>query len=136
MDHHAQPVPPIYQPEVAARYIVAAALDGRRGKVIGSWNKLLVAAGSLFPGLGNQYAALGAWDSQLTSKPVSPSQPVNLYQPADADADAGAHGVFNDRAGGFWDPAFLKTLPRTARTFGTAVGRTIAEKRRLPASRR
>ena len=34
----------------------------RRAKVVGSWNKLLVAAGSIFPGLGNQYAALGAWE--------------------------------------------------------------------------
>jgi NAD(P)-dependent dehydrogenase (short-subunit alcohol dehydrogenase family) len=130
MDRHAQPVPPIYQPEVAARYIVAAALDGRRAKVIGSWNKLLVAAGSLFPGFGNQYASRAAWDAQLTSEPVSPSQPVNLYEPADARADAGAHGAFDDRAGGFWDPSFLKTLPQTASTFTAALGRTIAEKRR------
>lgn len=136
MEHHAQPVPPIYQPEVAARYIVAAAVDGRRAKVIGSWNKLLVAAGSICPGLANQYAALGAWDAQLTSQPVSPTQRVNLYHSADADADAGAHGIFDDRAGGFWDPAFLRTLPRTARTFTTAAVRTIAEKRRRLASSR
>ena len=92
-------MPPIYQPEVAARYIVDAAVDGRRAKVIGSWNKLLVAAGSICPGLANQYAALGAWDAQLTSQPVSPTQRVNLYHSADADADAGAHGIFDDRAG-------------------------------------
>ena len=44
MDRHPQPVPPIYQPEIPAKFIVQAALDGRRSKVIGSWNKLLVAA--------------------------------------------------------------------------------------------
>jgi NAD(P)-dependent dehydrogenase (short-subunit alcohol dehydrogenase family) len=130
LDRHAQPVPPIYQPEVPAKYIVAAALDGRRGKVVGSWNKVLVATGSIFPGLGNQYAALGAWDSQLMSEPVSRQQPVNLYEAADADQDAGAHGIFDGQAGGFLDPSFLKSLPLTAKTFVTALARTIGEKPR------
>ena len=72
---HPQPVPPIYQPELIAKFILEAALSGRREKVIGSWNKLLVLAGRLFPGLGNQYAAIGAWDTQLTSEPISPGPP-------------------------------------------------------------
>ena len=69
LDRHPQPVPPIYQPEVAARSIVEVARNGRRTKVVGAWNKLLVVAGSLFPGLGNTYAASGAWDTQLTDLP-------------------------------------------------------------------
>ena len=128
LDRHPQPVPPIYQPEVPARYIVRAALDGRRSKVVGSWNKLPVAAGSVFPGLGNQYAALGAWQSQLTNQPVAADRPMNLYEPADAAEDHGAHGIFDQQAGGFWDPSFLKSLPQTAKTFGDALGRTAAEK--------
>ena len=130
MDNHPQPVPPIYQPEIPAKAILAAAIDGRRSKVVGSWNKLLVAAGSLFPGLGNQYAAIGAWDSQLTSQPLSPDRPVNLWEPADSERDAGAHGIFGEEAGGFLDPSFLKTMPHTAVLFGKAVVRTVAEKRR------
>ncbi|MGH9029804.1 MAG: SDR family oxidoreductase [Acidimicrobiales bacterium] len=130
LDRHPKPVPPIYQPEIPAKFILEAALDGRRSKVVGSWNKLLVMAGSLFPGFGNQYAALGAWDSQLTGRPVSPDRPVNLYQPADADEDHGAHGAFDDQASGFLDPSFLKTLPKTAWTFMTALQRTASEKRR------
>lgn len=130
MDRHPQPVPPIYQPEIPAKAILEAAIGGRRSKVVGSWNKLLVAAGSLFPGLANQYAAMGAWDSQLTSQPVSPGRPVNLWQPADSDRDAGAHGIFDDEAGGFLDPSFLETMPHTAVLFGKAVARTVAEKRR------
>lgn len=130
LDHHPQPVPPIYQPELCARCIVDAAIDGRRAKVIGSWNKLLVAAGSIFPGLGNQYAALGAWDTQLTGQEVDPDRPVNLYKPADDERDAGAHGIFDSKAGGFFDPSFLKSLPKTARTFATAVKRTAEEKKR------
>ena len=134
MGKHPQPVPPIYQPEIPARFIVEAALDGRRSKIVGSWNKMLVAAGSVFPGLGNQYAALGAWSSQLTSQPASADSPVNLWEPADADKDAGAHGMFDDEAGGFLDPSFLKTLPHTAKLFGKAVARTVAEKRRRAAA--
>jgi NAD(P)-dependent dehydrogenase (short-subunit alcohol dehydrogenase family) len=130
LNRHPQPVPPIYQPELIAKFILEAALTGRREKVIGSWNKLLVLAGRLFPGLGNQYAAIGAWSTQLTSDPISPDRPVNLYEPADADQDHGAHGSFDDKAGGFLDPSFLKSVPATVRKFATALARDIAGKRR------
>ncbi len=81
---HPQPVPPIYQPEVPAKAIVDVALDGRRSKIVGSWNKLLVAAGSVFPGYANQYASIAAWDSQLTDQPISPDRANNLGRPVDA----------------------------------------------------
>jgi len=129
MSHHPMPVPPIYQPEVPAKFIVDTALDGRRDKVIGSWNKLLVVAASLFPGLGNHYAAIGAWEAQLTSEAVSPDRPVNLYEPADHHTDHGARGSFSDKAGGFMDPSFLKSLPKTAKTFGQAVVNTVRYKK-------
>ncbi len=128
LDRHPQPVPPIYQPEVCARFILQTALDGRRDKVIGSWNKLLVMAGQLFPGLGNQYASIGAWGSQLTDQPIGPDRPDNLRSPADADKDAGAHGIFGDKAGGFLDPSFLKSMPTTAANFAKAMGRLSREK--------
>jgi NAD(P)-dependent dehydrogenase (short-subunit alcohol dehydrogenase family) len=99
LPHHPQPVPPIYQPEVAARAIVETALDGKRSRVLGSWNKLLVGAGSVFPGFANHYAALAAWDTQFTSEEISPRRPVNLYRPVDEDGDAGAHGQFDRKAG-------------------------------------
>jgi NAD(P)-dependent dehydrogenase (short-subunit alcohol dehydrogenase family) len=129
LDRHPQPVPPIYQPEVPARYIVDAALDGRRAKIVGSWNKMLVLMDSLFPGLGNQYAAIGAWDTQLTDQPVAAGRPSNLEHAADTDADAGAHGIFDHKAGGVLDPSFLRTLPATAVTFARAMGRTVQDVR-------
>lgn len=130
LDRHPQPVPPIYQPELIAKFILETALTGRREKVIGSWNKVLVLAGRMFPGLGNQYASLGAWSTQLTSEHVSADRPVNLYQPVDADKDHGAHGQFGHMAGGFLDPSYLKTLPTTAKTFAVALARDLAGKRR------
>ena len=130
LDRHPQPVPPIYQPEIPARFILEAALTGRRTKVVGVWNKLLVAAGSLFPGLGNNYAALGAWDTQLTDLPVSPQRKANLHLPVDTGEDHGAHGIFDDRAGGLFDPTFVRSLPDVAHTFWAALGRTARAKTR------
>lgn len=130
MDRHPQPVPPIYQPEVPARFILDAARNGRRAKVVGAWNKMLVIAGSVFPGLGNHYAALGAWDSQLTSDPISPTRKANLHLPVDITRDHGAHGAFDDRAGGLLDPSFLRSLGDVARTFFVACRKTAAAKGR------
>ncbi len=130
MSRHPQPVPPIYQPELAAHRIVQVVHDGRRDSVLGSWNKLLVAAGKLFPGLGNQYAAIGAWDTQLIDQHVDPDRPIDLWDPVDVDDDHGAHGSFDDKAGGFLDPSFLSSLPNTARTFVQATGRLAREKYR------
>jgi NAD(P)-dependent dehydrogenase (short-subunit alcohol dehydrogenase family) len=128
-DVHPQPAPPIYQPEIPAKFIVEVALDGRRDKIIGSWNKILVFVAQLVPGFGNQYAAIGAWESQLTSQKVSPDRPSNLYQPADVDTDHGAHGEFDHDARGFFTPSFLKTLPQTAVKAGKAASSAIREKR-------
>jgi NAD(P)-dependent dehydrogenase (short-subunit alcohol dehydrogenase family) len=130
LDHHPQPVPPIYQPELIAKFILEAGLTGRREKVIGSWNKLLVLAGRMFPGLGNQYASLGAWSTQITDQPIPADRPANLYHPVDAGDDHGAHGGFDHMAGGFLDPSYLRTLPVTAKTFVVALGRNLAGKRR------
>jgi short-subunit dehydrogenase len=127
LDRHPQPVPPIYQPEVAAHWIAKAAEDGRPGKVIGSWNKALVAAGQMAPSFGTHYAARGAWASQLTEEPVAPDRPDNLWHPADDSCDAGSHGIFGDRAGGFKDPSFLKTLPRAFRQFARAAAGDLGE---------
>ena len=106
------------------------ALDGRRDKVIGSWNKMLVAIAKIAPGLANQYAAIGAWDSQLTSQPISPDRPSNLHHPIDTDTDHGAHGEFDHDADGFLTPSFLKTLPQMGLTFTKAMAHTIQDKRR------
>jgi short-subunit dehydrogenase len=130
LGRHPQPVPPIYQPEVPAGHILRVALDGRRATVVGSWNRLLVSLGSLFPGLANHYAALGAWGSQLTREPIGPGRPANLYDPVDAENDAGSHGDFDDQAGGFFDPTFLRSLPRTATTFVRAVAGNARDRRR------
>jgi NAD(P)-dependent dehydrogenase (short-subunit alcohol dehydrogenase family) len=124
----AMPVPPIYQPEVAARAIVDTALDGRRERIVGSWNRLLVYLATRAPSFANHFAAIAAWESQLTPCPAHPDDPVNLRAPVDEHRDFGAHGPFDDRAGGFLDPSYLESLPATARKFVVALGATTAEK--------
>jgi short-subunit dehydrogenase len=114
---HPQPVAPIYQPEQCAKAIVEAALSGRREKILGSWNKLLVWASRATPGLGNQFAARGAWEEQLSDRPLQPGRPVNLYDSADASRDFGAHGTFDAKAHGFLSPSFLVTVPKAAKNF-------------------
>lgn len=128
---HPQPVPPIYQPEIPARAIVAAAIDGRRSSVVGSWNKLLVVAGQLFPGFANQYASVGAWSSQLADWAVGPERRSNLRRPVDDTSDHGSHGSFDAVAGGFTDPSFLRSLPGTVNTFAQAVRQTVHERQAL-----
>jgi NAD(P)-dependent dehydrogenase (short-subunit alcohol dehydrogenase family) len=124
-DRHPQPVAPIYQPELVARRIVGAALNPRKDVVVGSWNKLLVTAGRLFPRFANEYAAIAAWESQLTDQPIDPDRPANLDRPLDDVKDAGPHGIFDSRANGVLDPSFLASLPQTARNFAKAFTRTF-----------
>ncbi len=122
---HPQPVPPIYDPEVAARHVVAAALDGRRSKVLGAWNKVIVAGGKVAPSVISHFAALSAVAGQQTDDPVRPDRPSNLWSAADDGRDHGAHGAFSDRQGGFLDPSFLASLPKTATDVGTAVADAV-----------
>ena len=91
---------------------------------------MLVVAGSILPGLGNQYAAIGAWDTQLAKEAIRSDRADNLRRPADQDRDHGSHGAFDDQAGGFLDPAFLRTLPVTVKTFAAAAANTVRDRKR------
>ncbi|MFP5376682.1 MAG: SDR family oxidoreductase [Acidimicrobiia bacterium] len=143
LPRHPQPVPPIYQPEVCAEFIVEAALGGRRAKVVGSWNKLIVAGAKLAPGVLSHYAAKSGVSSQQTGEAPRADRPSNLFEPADAGDDPGARGTFGDRAGGVLDRQFLRSLPETGRHLAAAATATAREelarrgrRRRRPAARR
>jgi short-subunit dehydrogenase len=127
LDKHPKPVPPIYQPEVAADRIVSCALDGSSVKVLGAWNRLVVAAASVTPGIAQHFAALAGVKSQLTDIPVQPDRPSNLRVPADEDVDRGSHGIFDECAGGVLDRHFLETVPQTARQLGMAIRDDLRE---------
>jgi NAD(P)-dependent dehydrogenase (short-subunit alcohol dehydrogenase family) len=99
LPRHAQPVPPIYQPEVAARAVVHAADNpGRREYWVGATTAATLAANAVAPGLLDRYLGRTGFDSQQTPQPRDPDAPENLWEPADADRDFGAHGAFDDRS--------------------------------------
>jgi NAD(P)-dependent dehydrogenase (short-subunit alcohol dehydrogenase family) len=95
----AQPVPPIFQPEVAADAIHWAAHHRRRELWVGSTTAAVIVGNRLLPGIGDRYLARTGYDSQQTSEPEDPNRPDNLWQPVDGDhGDRGAHGTFDTRA--------------------------------------
>jgi NAD(P)-dependent dehydrogenase (short-subunit alcohol dehydrogenase family) len=95
----AQPVPPIYQPEVAARAVVHAADHPRRREYwVGGSTAATLIANSIAPGILDRYLAATGYRSQQTDELKDPGQPANLWQPADGAGgpDYGAHGRFDD----------------------------------------
>lgn len=108
---HPQPVPPIYQPEVAARAIADAIDDAPRQRLLGTWNWMLVKLSQWMPGVGDHYLARTGVDSQKTDIEIADDRPDDLFHPLDADEDFGSHGIFDERVGGVLQPAFLKTVP-------------------------
>jgi len=101
LPRHPQPVPPIYQPEVAARTVVHAAdHPGRKQRYVGASTLATVWANRLAPALLDRYLARTGFDAQQTAEPARPDQPENLWQPADDQAghDFGAHGIFDDES--------------------------------------
>jgi len=96
--HKAQPVPPIYQPEVIARTVVHAAEHPRRREYwVGETTALTLLANAVAPGLLDRYLAKTGFASQQTEEPNSETT-GNLWEPKDRDHDHGAHGRFDDRS--------------------------------------
>jgi len=97
----AQPVPPIYQPEGAARAIVYAADHPRRREYwVGASTVATLMANAVVPGLLDRYLGRTGFASQQTGKPKPPDQSANLWEPADGPDghDYCAHGAFDERA--------------------------------------
>ncbi|HVL77276.1 MAG TPA: SDR family oxidoreductase [Noviherbaspirillum sp.] len=92
-DRRPQPVPPIYQPEVAADAIVWAAERRRREVWVGSNAFKAIVGQRLFPGMLDRMMASQAWDGQLDDEPLPRERADNLYTPV--QRDYGAHGRFD-----------------------------------------
>jgi short-subunit dehydrogenase len=97
----AQPVPPIYQPEVAAR-AVAHAIDHprRREYWVGATTVGTLVANAVAPGLLDRYLARTGISSQQSPEPEDPDRPDYLYDPVDDGRDHGAHGRFDSQSHG------------------------------------
>jgi NAD(P)-dependent dehydrogenase (short-subunit alcohol dehydrogenase family) len=96
----AQPVPPIFQPEVAARAIYYAAHHPeRREYYVGFSTVKAIFGNKLVPSFADHYLARNGYDSQQHDGPENPNRPNNLWQPV--PGDHGAHGTFDERASSF-----------------------------------
>jgi NAD(P)-dependent dehydrogenase (short-subunit alcohol dehydrogenase family) len=130
-----QPVPPIYQPEVAARAVVwAAQHPARREHWVGASTVATLVAEKLVPGLLDRYLARTGYDAQQTVEAADGSRPANLWQPG--EADAGAHGRFDDRAHSRSPAAWASRHRRWVVSAGLALTAVAGRAgRRRPASR-
>jgi hypothetical protein len=120
LPYKAQPVPPIYQPEVAAAAIVWAAHHPRRELYVG-WSTVKAIIGNkLAPWLGDWYLARTGYTAQQTEEPAAPNRRDNLWAPL--PGDHGAHGTFDTRA----QDASLQLWVRTHRGWLALAGLGMA----------
>jgi short-subunit dehydrogenase len=94
MPRHPQPMPPIFQPEVAARAIVWVSRHPRRELCVGLPTALAIWGNKFIPGVLDRRLGTSGFDSQQTNEPVSHDRPDNLFEPL--PGDRGAHGSFGD----------------------------------------
>jgi NAD(P)-dependent dehydrogenase (short-subunit alcohol dehydrogenase family) len=93
---HPQPVPPIFQPEVAAEGVYWAAHHRRRELDVGSSTVKAIFGNRLSPRFADWYLARTGFKSQqVQGHPVS-GRRDNLYEPV--PEDAATRGIFGDQA--------------------------------------
>ncbi|NDV00308.1 SDR family oxidoreductase [Pseudoroseicyclus tamaricis] len=95
--HRAQPVPPIFEPEVIADAIHHAAFHPRREYWLGFSAAKAIVADKVAPALADRYLAATGYSGQLTDA-AERDRPDNLYE--SVPGDVGARGRFSDRASG------------------------------------
>lgn len=120
LDRRPQPVPPIYQPEVAADAIVWAARHDRRELFVGPPTLKTVLAEKLAPRLVDRYLGRTGYGSQLSDQPAESGGEGNLWEPV--EGDRGARGPYGDRA----RESSLQLWATTHRRLLGAVGGALA----------
>jgi NAD(P)-dependent dehydrogenase (short-subunit alcohol dehydrogenase family) len=109
LPRQTMPVPPFYQPEVAADAIHFAAHSRRRQVYVGMPTVINVLGERFAPWLLDRYLARSGYESQITEHELDPDGHDNLFDPV--EEDRGAHGPFDERAHGF-SPQFALTRHR------------------------
>jgi short-subunit dehydrogenase len=115
MPRTPRPVPPVFQPEVAAQAIVWAAHHRRRELFVGGPTTQAIWLNKFVPGLLDRYLARFGYASQMSPDDVSADRPDNLYAPV--RGDRGAHGRFDAES----RPASVELWLSTHRTLGMIV---------------
>lgn len=126
MPRHPQPVPPIYQPEIAADAIVWAAYHKRREVYVGFPTVKAIFGNKLMPGFLDRYLARNGYEAQQTTTPVPPERADNLFTPV--PGDYGAHGIFDSKAQA-WSPQLWVTKNRNWLLLAAGFGALILRRR-------
>jgi short-subunit dehydrogenase len=121
MQRHPMPVPPIFEPEVAARAVYWAAHHRRREIYVGFPTVYTILGNKAAPWLAERYLAKNAVDGQQTDQPYDGERAANLFEPVDDDRDEGAHGSFDKQAHARSGQAWL-----TRHRFATGLGAALA----------
>ena len=96
LPHKPQPLPPVFQPEVAARAIVWSASHRRRELTVGFPAFKTIWADKFAPTVADHVLETDGYEGQQDDQPVSPQRPDNLFQPV--ERDMGSHGRFDSEA--------------------------------------
>ena len=91
-----RPVPPVYEPEIAADAIVWASRHDRRELCVGGTTVATLIANAVAPGLLDRYLARTGFGSQQSREPADPAAPTNLFAPV--PGDRGVRGRFGGEA--------------------------------------
>ena len=127
-----QPVPPIYQPEVAARAIYYAAHHRRRTMEVGLPTLVPVQGSKFFPGVMDDYLGHTNYEAQQTAEATDPDRRDNLWEPV--PGDHGAHGAFDHRSHRvspqLWASMHRAWLALAATAASAVVGGLVLRRRR------
>jgi NAD(P)-dependent dehydrogenase (short-subunit alcohol dehydrogenase family) len=96
LSHKPQPVPPIYEPEVAAEAIYWAAHHDRREVYVGMSTVKAIIGNKIIPGILDHYLGWTGYQAQQYDGYDDPDRDNNLWEPV--PGDFGAHGGFGQRA--------------------------------------
>jgi NAD(P)-dependent dehydrogenase (short-subunit alcohol dehydrogenase family) len=100
MPRQAQPVPPIFQPEIAAECIVWLSQHAAKKELYVAGPTVEAVLGRKFVGpLVDRYLGWVGYEMQMTNGVVPKDKPDNLYGPV--GGDHGPHGPFDNRARSF-----------------------------------
>lgn len=120
MPFEAQPVPPIFEPEVIARAIFHNAHHPKREVYLGWPTVKAILGQKVMPGYVDRYLARHGFDGQYTTTPRDPDRPRNLFSPV--EGDHGARGTFTERSR---DRDFVATLTTRIGAVGVIAATTV-----------
>ena len=98
MPRHPMSVPPIYEPEVAARAVYWSAHHRRREVYVGFPTVYTIIGNKFVPWLAERYLARTAVDGQQTDQRFDGAAAANLFKPVDDDHDEGSRGIFDGQS--------------------------------------